>query len=67
MALSGLVRRVVTAKAVAGAGRGWSALATVLFGLRLLRRAMGREERVILREELREGQSLVITHLNRPR
>jgi hypothetical protein len=62
---AGFVRRYVTAKALSGAGRGWSVLAVALFGLSILRRLAAREERVVLREELPEGAALVIRHLPR--
>jgi hypothetical protein len=61
-----LRRRAVT-RALSGSGRGWTALAVVLVAARILNRALGNETRVVLREELPAGQSLVISHLDRNR
>ncbi|MGE3621590.1 MAG: hypothetical protein AB7L84_14110 [Acidimicrobiia bacterium] len=60
----GLVRRYVTTKALAGSGRGWSRLAVLMVGASVARRIIGRDERVILREELPPGTSLVISNLD---
>ena len=57
------VRRFIVSKALAGSGRGWSAVAVVLVGLRVVRRALGREERVILRQELPAGSTWLISNL----
>lgn len=58
------VRRFIVTKALAGSGRGWSAVAVVLVGLKVVQRALGREERVILREELPAGGTWLISNVD---
>jgi hypothetical protein len=48
-----------------GGSRGWLALGATAGGLHLLRRMAKREEKVVYREELFPGQSLVIQHFPR--
>ncbi len=61
-----LRRRAVT-RALSGSGRGWTALAFVLVTARLLGKALGSETRVMVREELTPGESIVIRHFDKPR
>ena len=57
-------RRFIVTKALAGSGPGWSAVAVALVVLRVVRRALGREERVILRQELPAGSAWLISNLD---
>ncbi len=49
-----------------GGSRAWTVVGGTALALRALRRLSGREERVVYREELAAGQSLVLTHQPRP-
>jgi hypothetical protein len=56
-----LLERLALRRRRPGAHPAWSAVAFAAFLVRLHRRRAGRDE-VVLREELRPGESLVITH-----
>ena len=45
-----------------GDSRPWLVVFMITGALRLLGRLAGRQEKVVFREELREGTSIVITH-----
>ena len=60
----GYVRRQAIRRGVMGGSRAWLILGGLAWGFRLLRRvASTRRLRAVLTEELRPGESLVITHL----
>lgn len=60
----GYLRRQAVVRGLLGGQRGWLILGGLAWGVRLLRRAVGtRRLRPVLTEELRPGESLVISHL----
>lgn len=60
----GYVRRQAIRRGVMGGSRAWLILGAVAWGVRLLMRvANTRHLRAVLTEELRPGESLVVTHL----
>jgi hypothetical protein len=60
----GYVRQQAIRRGVLGGSRAWLILGGVVWGFRLLRWAAGtRRLRAVLTEELRPGESLLITHL----
>lgn len=59
----GYLRRQAIRQGVVGGSRGWLVLGGVVWGIRLLRRMAGtRQLRKVLSQELRPGESLLITH-----
>jgi hypothetical protein len=50
-------------KGLIGGDQAWAALALVLGGLRVIRRLTRSGDGVVYREELRPGESVVISHL----
>lgn len=60
----GYVRRQAIRRGVMGGSRAWLILGAVAWGFRLFRRvASTRRLRAVLTEELRPGESVLITHL----
>jgi hypothetical protein len=59
--LSAVLRQRSLIEGVWNGRRGWLAVAAVVWGARGLRKAMHREEKLLLREVLRPGQQLVIS------
>jgi hypothetical protein len=53
-------------RGVLGDSRPWFWFAVVSYSFRALRRLLGRTEKVLYREELRPGQTLVIAHDREP-
>lgn len=49
-------------KGVVGGSRAWVVLFTGALGVRAVQRLAGKEEKIVLSEELRPGEALVITH-----
>ncbi|MCY3578641.1 MAG: hypothetical protein OXH53_15145 [bacterium] len=61
----GYVRRQAIRRGVLGGSRGWLILGGAVWGIRLLRRmASTRQLRKVLSQELRPGESLLISHLS---
>ena len=59
----GYVRRQAVVRGVLGGQRAWLVLGGLAWGVRLLRRVAGtRRLRPVLTEELRPGESLVVSH-----
>ncbi|WP_419925647.1 hypothetical protein [Candidatus Poriferisocius sp.] len=60
----GYLRRQAIRRGVAGGSRAWLVVGGVAWGLRLLTRMAGtRRLRAVLTDELRPGESLLISHL----
>jgi hypothetical protein len=53
-------------RGVLGTSRPWFWVAVVTYSLRVLRRLLGRDEKVLYRHELSAGQTLVIAHEREP-
>jgi len=51
---------------VVGTSRGWLTVWVTIAGLRMLRKVVERKEKVVYREELKPGQTLVIAHGREP-
>jgi hypothetical protein len=49
-------------RGVRGSSRGWFAVAVATWAFRQARKLTSREEKVVLRERLKPGETLVITH-----
>lgn len=60
-----VVRRLALQRGILGGGRVWTAVAVVVYGTRILRRVLGRNEVVVARDELTPGQGLVVRALGR--
>lgn len=56
------LRRQGFARGVMGSSRGWLAFWILLTALRMVRKAAGRREEVVYREELRPGERILIRH-----
>jgi hypothetical protein len=56
------VHRIAVRRGVFGSSRGWLAVAIATWSFRHARRLIAKHEAVVLREELRPGESLLITH-----
>jgi hypothetical protein len=63
--LAALRRNAIT-KGVLGGQRGWMAVGAVVWGLRLLRKLLGRTEEVVATEKLEPGQVLCLTAIAPP-
>ncbi|MDE0117775.1 MAG: hypothetical protein OXT07_14315 [bacterium] len=60
----GYLRRQAIRRGVVGGSRGWLVLGGAVWGIRLLRRmASTRQLRKVLSQELRPGESLLVSHL----
>jgi hypothetical protein len=59
------LRRRAAVKGLLGGSRSWLVVWVVLFGLRLLRRITHQKEKVVFSEELKPGQTLVISASDR--
>lgn len=57
-----LLRLTSFRRGVMGGSRAWTIVATVLFGVRLLKKIAGSEPEVVHTSRLRPGESLVIRH-----
>jgi hypothetical protein len=53
-------------RGVLGGSRPWFWVAVLTYSLRILRRLIGRTEKVLYRHELGPGQTLVIAHDREP-
>ena len=60
--MAGYVRRTAISKGVLGGSRFWMIVAVVIYTRRLVRRFMGTAPAVVYSEELKPGQSLLISH-----
>jgi hypothetical protein len=60
------MRRAGLERGIFEGRRAWLVLGGLAWGLHLLGRAAGREERVVYREELAPGQRLVISRASAP-
>ena len=61
----GYLRRQAMVRGLLGGSRAWLILGSIAWGVRLLNRlASTRRVRAVLTEELRPGESLVISHLS---
>jgi hypothetical protein len=60
--VAGFVRRTAIAKGVLGGSRFWMLVAVIIYTRKLVRRFMGNAPAVVYSEELRPGQSLLISH-----
>lgn len=61
-----VLKRRALREGVFGGSWQWRLVAVVVFGLPLLRRAMSKEAEVVLIEELRAGDRMVITPIAAP-
>ena len=61
-----MLRRSALYKGVFGGSRGWLAVGAVLWGPRLLKRLMGKNEEVIATEKLMAGQTIQLEALHPP-
>jgi hypothetical protein len=59
------LRRRATLKGPFGGSRGWTAVWAVLLGARLLKRFTTPKPEVLLREEVKPGESLLISGIDR--
>lgn len=59
--LSRLQKRAIR-RGVFGTSRPWLVVAVLSTGYRVFRKLVAKEESVVLREELKPGESLVISH-----
>jgi hypothetical protein len=55
-----LLRRNAIYKGFLGGQRGWLAVGVVVWGARLARKALGRNEQVVATEKLKPGDTLVL-------
>lgn len=62
-----LLSRIGIRKLFFGGSRLWTVLGGTALGLRALRRLTARTEKVVYREALLPGESLVVTSMARPR
>jgi hypothetical protein len=53
-------------KGLLGGSRGWMTVGALVWGPRLLKKAVGRTEKVVLTEKLEPGQALRIEAIRRP-
>ena len=60
--MAGFLLRTGIRRGVLGGRKSWQVIAAVGLVLRVLKKMGGREEKVVFSEELKPGQSLVITH-----
>ena len=60
------LRRNALYKGLFGGQRGWMAVGVVVWGPRLLKKALGRSEQVIATERLEPGQALRIEAIEAP-
>ena len=56
-----MLRQNALAKGVFGGRRGWMVVGAFLWGPRLVKRFMGRQEEVLTTERLKPGQTVTIT------
>ena len=60
------LRRNALYKGLFGGSRGWMAVGALVWGPRLMKKALGRTEQVVLTEKLEPGQALRIEAIERP-
>lgn len=60
------LRRNALYKGLFGGSRGWMAIGALVWGPRLMKKALGRTEQVVLTERLEPGQALRIEAIERP-
>ena len=56
-----LLRQNAISKGVLGGRRGWMAIGAFLWGPRIVKRFMGRQEEVLTTERLKPGETVTIT------
>jgi hypothetical protein len=61
----GALFRIGVRRGLLGGSKPWQYVAAIGLVLRLLKKMGGREEKVVFTEELKPGESLVVTHLTR--
>lgn len=59
------LRQRATVKGPFGGSRGWTAVWAVLMGARLLRRITRKKPEILLTEEIRPGETLLISGIDR--
>lgn len=62
----GFLRRQAFRRGIVGTSQAWLVVWVTISGFRLLRKLVGRTEKVVYSEELRPGQALVIAHGREP-
>ena len=60
------LRRNALYKGLFGGSRGWMAVGALVWGPRLMKKALGRTEQVVLTERLEPGQALRIEAIRQP-
>ena len=60
------LRRNALYKGLLGGRRGWMAVGAVVWAPRIMKKALGRTEEVVLTEKLEPGQALRIEAIKRP-
>ncbi|HEY0517985.1 MAG TPA: hypothetical protein VGC84_00720 [Ilumatobacteraceae bacterium] len=60
------LRRSALTKGLLGGSRGWMAIGAAVWGPRLMKKALGRNEVVVAREVLKPGQALYLEALEPP-
>jgi hypothetical protein len=60
------LRRNALYKGLLGGRRGWMAVGALVWAPRLMKKALGRTEQVVLTEKLEPGQALRIEAIKRP-
>ena len=53
-------------KGLLGGSRGWMAVGVVVWGPRLMKKALGKNEQIVATEVLRPGQALQLTAISPP-
>ena len=61
-----LLRRSALYKGLLGGSRGWMAVGAVVWGPRLMKKALGKNEQIVATEVLRRGQTLQLTAISPP-
>jgi hypothetical protein len=61
--MAGLVTRLAAIRGLLSGSRGWLAFGTVATAFRVVRKIVRKEPKVVYREDLAPGETLVITHL----
>ncbi len=56
-----VLRRRALTKGLLGGSRGWMAVGAVVWGPRLLKKAIGKNEQIVATEVLRPGQTIQLT------
>ena len=66
LSLTAALRRNALYKGLLGGSRGWMAVGALVWGPRLMKRALGRNEQVVATERLEPGQALRIEAIKQP-